>query len=119
MLHSQLGRITLAIEMIKMQVPPGWSPEVGVILGSGLGALADEVQVVASLAYASVPGFVKSSVVIESNAESWKQMISQRAGAKKWNGGRLHFLSGASAPLEDSIKRSMTFSTVTPSASAR
>src|SRR5438046_8883817 len=62
MLHSQLGRITLAIEMIKMQVPPGWSPEVGVILGSGLGALADEVQAVASLPYASVPGFVKSSV---------------------------------------------------------
>ena len=37
-------------------------PDVGLILGTGLGRLADEIRVEASVSYADIPGFVRSTV---------------------------------------------------------
>ena len=37
-------------------------PEVGIILGTGLGGLADEISVDASIPYESLPGFPLSTV---------------------------------------------------------
>ena len=56
-------RIQSATEAIRVELPDGWSPDVAVILGSGLGALADEVDAVAFIPYSTIPGFATSSVV--------------------------------------------------------
>ena len=39
-----------------------FKPQVGIILGSGLGGLADNIQVVAQLDYKDIPGFPVSTV---------------------------------------------------------
>jgi purine nucleotide phosphorylase len=41
---------------------PGFKPKVAVILGSGLGAFADEVKAVVAIPYADLPGFPKPTV---------------------------------------------------------
>lgn len=51
-----------AANHIRPQLPPSWQPDVAIILGSGLGALADEVDAVASIPYGEIPGFAQSSV---------------------------------------------------------
>src|SRR3954447_25995250 len=58
-----ITRITQAVDLVRVQLPYGWSPDIGIVLGSGLGALAGEVQVLASVPYAAIPGFATSSVV--------------------------------------------------------
>jgi purine-nucleoside phosphorylase len=40
----------------------GAAPDVGIILGTGLGALAKEIQTTATIDYPSIPGFPKSTV---------------------------------------------------------
>ena len=39
-----------------------FEPQVALILGSGLGALADEIECVASIDYHEIPGFPVSTV---------------------------------------------------------
>jgi purine-nucleoside phosphorylase len=41
---------------------PGFKPQVAMLLGSGLGAFADEVRAVATIPYAELPGFPQPSV---------------------------------------------------------
>ncbi|HEX9990067.1 MAG TPA: purine-nucleoside phosphorylase [Chloroflexia bacterium] len=86
-------RITLTTEAIRRYLPEGWSPQVGIILGSGLGALADEVKAVASLPYSEVPGFAQSSVIghvgrlVLGELEGTRVLVMQ---------GRLHYYEGYS-----------------------
>ena len=58
---------------------PGFTPKVGLVLGSGLGGLADVITDATSIAYADLPGFPQPSV----------------AG----HGGALHLGSLAGAPV--------------------
>ena len=51
----------LAANFVK-EAAPGFSPRVGIVLGSGLGPLADKVEVVASIEYEDIPDFPKSTV---------------------------------------------------------
>lgn len=44
------------------QIAPGFSPRVGLILGSGLGGLADRIESIAAIDYRDIPGFPKTSV---------------------------------------------------------
>ena len=39
-----------------------FGPQVALILGTGLGGLADEIEIVAEIGYESVPGFPVSTV---------------------------------------------------------
>ncbi len=41
---------------------PGFEPEVGIVLGSGLGALVNAIEVVQSMPYGTIPGFPESTV---------------------------------------------------------
>ena len=50
-----------AAEFVK-KAAPGCTPRVGIVLGSGLGDLADKIDVVASIDYTSIPHFPRSSV---------------------------------------------------------
>lgn len=53
------------IEIAASAVRERWqqSPRAGIVLGSGLGGLADAINVVARIDYAEIPGFVKSTAI--------------------------------------------------------
>jgi purine-nucleoside phosphorylase len=93
MASELLDRINGAADVVRGRLPEGWTPQVGVILGSGLGALADEVEVVASIPYGEIPGFVQSSVVghvgrlVAGTLEGTRVLVMQ---------GRLHYYEGHS-----------------------
>lgn len=55
-------KIKKGADAIRRQLPPSWQPNLAIILGSGLGALADEVDPVASIPYSDIPSFGQSSV---------------------------------------------------------
>ncbi len=55
-------RILLAKDSILSKLGQNWQPDLAIILGSGLGALADEVEALAAIPYSDVPGFAQSSV---------------------------------------------------------
>lgn len=86
-------KINRSADGIRRQLPPGWQPDVAIILGSGLGALADEVDAVASIPYSEIPGFVQSSVaghvgrMVAGALEGAQALVMQ---------GRLHYYEGYS-----------------------
>jgi purine-nucleoside phosphorylase len=69
-------------------------PEVAIILGTGLGALADRIEVEATIPYAEVPGFPLSTV----ESHTGRLLLGQLAG---WPvlalQGRFHLYEGYSA----------------------
>jgi purine-nucleoside phosphorylase len=62
--NSDLGHDLEAIERAAAAVRARFSakPDVGIILGTGLGALAREIETTATIEYPSIPGFPKSTV---------------------------------------------------------
>lgn len=83
--------ITQAARSIFARLPQGLYPHVGIILGSGLGTLADEVRAVASIPYSDIPGFGVSSVeghagrLVIGILEGTRVVVMQ---------GRLHYYEG-------------------------
>lgn len=51
-----------ACEWIKANIISDFKPEFGIVLGSGLGGLADEVEVKTRVSYKDIPGFPSSTV---------------------------------------------------------
>src|SRR5690349_16212912 len=84
-------QIAHAAEHIHTQLPSGWSPQVGIVLGSGLGSMADEIQAVASLPYSSIPGFAASSVEGHAGRLVLGTLEGTRVVAMQ---GRFHFYEG-------------------------
>ena len=59
--HASLGdRIADALRMVRARVDH--TPEVAIVLGTGLGALAREITVAATIGYEEIPGFPVSTV---------------------------------------------------------
>src|SRR5438876_11621481 len=88
MTSSLRDRLIHTVDFVGLQLPAGWRPEVGIILGSGLGALADEIHVVTWLPYSNVPGFGHSSVAghagrLVFGELQWKRVLVMQ--------GRYHF----------------------------
>jgi len=79
-----------AADFIKEAVP-GFSPRVGIVLGSGLGGLADQVEEVACIDYADIPHFPRSTV--EGHAG---RLILGRLGGMPvaCMQGRIHYYEG-------------------------
>ena len=91
-MSEQLSQqIQEAAGVIQKRLPGGWSPSIGVILGSGLGSLADEVEAAASIPYEEIPGFARSSVeghvgrLVLGTLEGARVVVMQ---------GRFHFYEG-------------------------
>jgi len=84
-------RINLAAGAIRARLPHAWTPQVAIILGSGLGALADQVEAVATIPYGDIPGFAVSTVqghagrLICGTLEGTRVLVMQ---------GRLHYYEG-------------------------
>lgn len=69
----------------------GFTPEVGIVLGSGLGGLVNEVQVEHALSYSEIPGFPVSTVA----GHGSKMLLGTLNGVKvAVMQGRFHFYEG-------------------------
>src|SRR4051812_31352744 len=91
MASELLDRINNTANVVRDRLPQGWTPQAGVILGSGLGAFADEVEAVATMPYSEIPGFAQSSVVghvgrlVAGTLAGTRVLVMQ---------GRLHYYEG-------------------------
>jgi purine-nucleoside phosphorylase len=87
------ARIEEATASLKERVPRGWSPEVGLILGSGLGPLADEVDALEAVPYKEIPGFAQSSVAGHAGRLVLGTLEGVNVAVMQ---GRLHYYEGHS-----------------------
>lgn len=76
---------------LQAQLPE--TPEVGIVLGSGLGGLADQLQQPVAVPYSAVPGFARASAPGHAG-----RFVAGRLGGKPvlCMQGRLHFYEGHS-----------------------
>lgn len=90
-MENMLQKITEACDFLKSRMP--FTPEVGLILGSGLGVLADEIENPVCVAYSDIPHFPVSTV--EGHAGQF--VIGMLAGRKVMAmQGRFHYYEGYS-----------------------
>lgn len=88
-----LARITLAADLVRTRLA-GRRPQVGLILGSGLGGFADRFEDAVAIPYADIPGFPVSKV----HGHAGRLVIGRRAGATcVAMQGRVHLYEGWSA----------------------
>lgn len=66
-------------------------PEIGLILGSGLGSLADDIENAVSIPYTEIPNFAKSSAIGHANELVIGQLNGKTVLAMK---GRFHYYEG-------------------------
>lgn len=87
-----IEQIKASAEFIKTKV--GFEPEVGIILGTGLGGLVEKIEIEAALPYAEIPNFPVSTVEGHSG-----RLIFGRLGGKKVVAmqGRFHYYEGYTA----------------------
>ena len=80
----------IAADYVK-QVAPGFSPRVGIVLGSGLGGLADKIETLVSIDYGDIPDFPRSSV----EGHTGKLILGRLGGmAVACLQGRVHYYEG-------------------------
>ena len=84
-----LQAIKETTEFIKNRIP--FQPEVGIILGTGLGGLAAEIQVVLELSYKEIPHFPVSTVEGHDGKLIFGTLGGKQVVAMK---GRFHFYEG-------------------------
>lgn len=90
-MDSTANSIRQSADVVRSNLPQGWIPDVGIILGSGLGALADEVEAGASLPYTQIPGFGQSSVEGHAGRLALGTLEGTRVAIMQ---GRLHYYEG-------------------------
>ena len=66
-------------------------PAIGLILGSGLGTLADDIENAVTIPYTEIPHFAKSSAVGHANELVIGQLKGKTVAAMK---GRFHYYEG-------------------------
>ncbi len=82
-------QIQTAVDYIRAR--SGTMPRVGLILGSGLGTLADAISSPVTIAYSEIPGFAVSTVVGHAGALVVGQLGGQPVVAMR---GRIHYYEG-------------------------
>ncbi len=75
------------------QQAKGFDPEFGLILGTGLGSLADEIEPVLTVPFPEIPGFVKSTAMSHAGNLVLGNLGGKRVMAMQ---GRVHFYEGYS-----------------------
>ncbi len=84
-------KVTQAVTYIKEQTD--FSPDIIIVLGTGLGALADTVEVEWSCAYADIPHFPKSTVESHKGQLVFGLIAGKRVAVLQ---GRFHYYEGYS-----------------------
>ena len=87
-----LEEINKAVDFIKAKIPECYA-ETGIILGSGLGSLSEEFNLLSEIAYTEIPGFIDSGEIDDPG-----RLIYGALGNKKVliMLGRLHYYEGYS-----------------------
>jgi purine-nucleoside phosphorylase len=87
------------IETVKFLQSKGFeAPEVGIILGTGLGALADNIEVIKQIAYGNIPNFPLATVEFHKGKLIYGMLEGKRVIAME---GRFHYYEGHS--MEDVV----------------
>lgn len=86
---QKIEDIQQAVQYIKEKTTA--QPELGLILGSGLGALAEEIQDAVSIPYSEIPHFAKSDAIGHANELVIGQLNGKTVLAMK---GRFHYYEG-------------------------
>jgi purine-nucleoside phosphorylase len=81
------------VAFLRSRIPP--AIEIGMILGTGLGGLADRLQGGGTIDYAAVPFFPRSTVASHQGNLTWGHLAGRSVLALQ---GRFHLYEGYSAP---------------------
>lgn len=81
-----------SVEYLKRKIN-GFEPEIGIVLGTGLGGLVNEIEVVQSIMYSSIPNFPISTLEFHSGKLIFGMLKGKKVVAMQ---GRLHFYEGYS-----------------------
>ena len=85
-----LERILQATAYIKSRIGD-FVPEIGIILGTGLGGLVNEIEVEKQLMYANIPEFPISTLEFHSGKLIFGTLAGKKVVAMQ---GRLHYYEG-------------------------
>ena len=85
-----LENIQSTTEYIKRKVGD-FQPEIGIILGTGLGGLVEEIEVEHKLMYSNIPNFPISTLEFHSGKLIFGTLSGKRVVAMQ---GRLHYYEG-------------------------
>jgi xanthosine phosphorylase len=92
-----------ALQVIRARLP-GFVPRVGLILGSGLGAIAEAIEDAVALDYASLPGFPRPGV----EGHAGRLVLGRLAGAPvACLQGRVHLYEGVPAGAVNVLPRTL------------
>ncbi len=92
-----------ALDVIRAR-RPGFAPRVGLVLGSGLGAIADALEDATTIDYADLPGFPRSSV----EGHAGRLVLGQFAGVPvACLQGRVHLYEGVPAAAVNVLPRTL------------
>jgi purine-nucleoside phosphorylase len=83
--------VTVADAVRAVRARTTLAPDVGVILGTGLGALAEEIRAEAAIPYADIPGFVVPTVESHAGRLLVGTLAGRRVAAMQ---GRFHRYEG-------------------------
>jgi purine-nucleoside phosphorylase len=86
---SRLERIEEAVEHVRRH--GDWNPEVGVVLGTGLGALITDIEIEHAIEYAEIPHFPVSTVESHSGRLVFGRLQGRSVMAMQ---GRFHYYEG-------------------------
>ena len=89
-MDSRVKKIREAAAFIKENIG-GKTPEVGIVLGSGLGKLADVIEAEAVIPYAKIPNFAKSTAIGHKGNFIFGKLAGKYVCAMR---GRFHYYEG-------------------------
>ena len=89
-MDSRVKKIREAAAFIKESIG-GKTPEVGIVLGSGLGKLADVIEAEAVIPYAKIPNFAKSTAIGHKGNFIFGKLAGKYVCAMQ---GRFHYYEG-------------------------
>ena len=89
-MDSRVKKIREAAEFIREAIG-GKTPEVGIVLGSGLGKLGDAIEAEAVIPYAKIPHFAKSTAIGHKGNFIFGKLAGKEVCAMQ---GRFHYYEG-------------------------
>lgn len=93
-LHSRVMNEKIVKQALaSLSEAAAFAPEVGIVLGTGLGGLAQSIEVEGSLSYSKIDGFPVSTVESHASQMTWGTLAGRKVVAME---GRFHFYEGYS-----------------------
>lgn len=89
-----LDKIIETSEFLKQQIG-GFVPQYGIVLGTGLGKLADEIEIDFEFAYSVIPNFVEATVESHKSRLIFGKIAGKNVVCMQ---GRFHYYEGYSMP---------------------